>query len=74
MVASLTPPVDKSVHPLEPPLETLLPTPVPLDTYSLVLIVGLVKLLGGVVVHQPVNVSSCSHTCRNAFDESLLLQ
>ncbi len=66
--------MEQWTHPLEPPLETLLPTPVPLDTYSLVLLVGLVKLLGGVVVHQPVNVSSSSHTCRNAFDESRLLQ
>ncbi len=66
--------MEQWTHLLEPPLETLLPTPVTLDTYSLVLIVGLVKLLGGVVVHQPVNVSNCSHTCRNAFDESLLLQ
>ncbi len=35
------------------------PTPVTLDTYSVVMLVGLVKLLErGVVVNQPVNVSS----------------
>ncbi len=53
------PSMEQWAHPLEPPLGALLPTPVKaLDTYSMVMLVGLVKLMGGVAEHQPVNVSS----------------
>ncbi len=50
--------MDKSVHPLEPPLGALLPTPVTLDTYSLVMLVGLVKLMECGAIVQSVYVSS----------------
>ena len=56
-MASLTQPVDKSVHPLEPPSWWLLPTPVTLDTLSVDHTLGLVGLVdSGLQMLQPVYV------------------